>query len=848
MRTLGSLDLRTRDGEELRSALAQGKRMALLCYLAVARPRGFHRRDTLVGLFWPEVDQRRARAALRQALHFVRQSLGPDIVLSRGPEEVGLDFASLACDAIRFEEALERGDVETAAGLYGGPLLHGLYVSDAPEFEKWLSFERDRLAGNYADALRSLAGAAAERGDLPGAARWWKRLAAHDPYSPEIVCRLMAALANAGDRAAAIEHARVYADTIRSNLEIEPDAAVLEYAARLRVEPSRPPVPPFVEPLPPGPRPPAVPADVPHAAPNRPQARRRALWYGFGGALAVLVLLAMYAFLPREDAALAPSRVIVGVLPFENLGSPDDDYFIAGLTEDIVYRLGGVRSLSVVGPNDGRFDTPDNPGGYDEAALGAEYTVHAAVELRRNAGAPQSIRVSLSLLHPADGVQISSETFEDNIAGLFQLQGLLAEEVPRALGIHLLSTEREWLRAQPTLDLQAYDRYLRASEYLRGDASNAGNVRTAVELFENAVSLDTGFVRAHAKLAIAHTAMYLWNHDRSPGRLVAARAAADRALHLRADAPMGHLALGLYYYWGIHNYDRAVRHLELARTTWPAVSDVLVLVGAIRRRQGDLDQALTNHREALAANPSCATCAAELAATYLMLRDFDAAEREAARAMGLAPALSYPRLVGALACISARQDTEAARQTLPALMRAQELVQLAAGRWGAIPRILGGEYDEMLERAVLTSDIADTAGYYLAKAELASRKSEVPQARGYFESARAVLKSQVSAQPDDALLRGRLGLAYAGLGRRHEAIHEGVEATRLLPVADDVVDGTVACEMLARIYAMLGEPDAAIGKLEMLLSGPSLLSKQILRLDPVWAPLAGHPRFQRLIR
>ena len=160
LRTLGSLDLSTHEGEEMRSALVQGKRMALFSYLAVARPRGFHRRDTLCGLFWPEVDQGHARAALRQALHSLRQSLGRDAVLNRGPEEVGLQFSSITCDTIQFEAALERGDAEEAVSLYGGPLLPGFYLSDAPEFEKWLSVERDRLALKYADALRLLAAAA----------------------------------------------------------------------------------------------------------------------------------------------------------------------------------------------------------------------------------------------------------------------------------------------------------------------------------------------------------------------------------------------------------------------------------------------------------------------------------------------------------------------------------------------------------------------------------------------------------------------------------------------------------------------------------------------------------------
>jgi len=841
------LDLRLRPHDESQAAVAHGKRIALLSYLAIARPRGFHRRDTLIGLFWPEVDQGHARAALRQALHFLRQTLGPDVVLSRGPQEVGLDFTNLVCDTIEFEEALERGDPEAAVGLYGGPLLNGLFVSDSPEFEKWLGVERDRLAQKYADALRSLAGVAAERGDVLGAARWWKRLAVHDPYNPEIACQLMAALDAAGDRAGAIEHARRHADKVRNEFEIEPDAGVLEFAARLKTEPSQRLVRPPAAPRRPGDYEPVPPVEVPRTVPVRSAPKSRLPWYALGVALPLLTLLGIYVMIPGRSVVTDWSRVSVGVLPFENLGSPDYDYFVTGLTEDIVHRLAGVQIMNVVGPNEGGLETPDDLEGYDNGATGAQYTLRATVERLDAAGTRQSIRVIPSLYRSADGVRLWNETVEEDISDLFRLQAYIAEQVTKALGISLLSTEREWLRAQPTHDLQAYDLYLRANEQLRGDVSSADGLGNAIELLEHAVALDTGFVQAHAKLAIAHTSMFVWNHDRSPGRLVAARAAADRAVRMRPDAPMSHLALGWYYYLGLQNYERALRHFELASTVWPGVSDVLVVLGIIRRRQGDLEQALTNYREALIANPFCATCAAEAGVTYLMLRDFDAAEREATIALEIAPQLSYARHVRALAQIGAGRRQEAAREMLPPPQGAQELVQLAAGRWGAIPRILGGEYDRMLDSLALTSYVSDTAGYYLAKAELAARTGQIPRAGAYYDSARVMLESQVRRLPDDPFLRAWLGLAYAGLKRRDDAVREGVEATRLVPITNDVVDGSAAVEILARIFVVLGEADAAINRLEVLLSGPSLLSKELLRMDPVWAPLAGQPRFQRLI-
>src|ERR1700741_1033675 len=113
-RTLGSLDLRAADGRELHSLLAQPKRIALLAYLCVAEPRGYHRRDTLLGLFWPDADQEHARTSLRKALHILRQSLGEEAILSRGDDDVSVNFELISCDATEFEESLRGGHLDKA--------------------------------------------------------------------------------------------------------------------------------------------------------------------------------------------------------------------------------------------------------------------------------------------------------------------------------------------------------------------------------------------------------------------------------------------------------------------------------------------------------------------------------------------------------------------------------------------------------------------------------------------------------------------------------------------------------------------------------------------------------------
>src|SRR5438105_4709864 len=142
---LGTPDLRGEEASELRAVLTQPRLLALLTYLAIARPRGFHRRDSLVAIFWPEVGHEQARNALRQVVHRLRRALGEDVVAGRGADELGLDVGRIWCDVTAFEHALGEQRVEDALEVYRGDLLPGFFLSEAPEFERWLDEERQHL-------------------------------------------------------------------------------------------------------------------------------------------------------------------------------------------------------------------------------------------------------------------------------------------------------------------------------------------------------------------------------------------------------------------------------------------------------------------------------------------------------------------------------------------------------------------------------------------------------------------------------------------------------------------------------------------------------------------------------
>src|SRR6266545_543526 len=137
LRFLGAVSLRA--GRTVPRDLGlQPKRLALLCYLALARPAGLVRRDALLAILWPELDEPRARNALSQALHRLRRELGPSVVLTRGHHEVGIALGRLWCDVTAFHDAVQRGDLQAAVALYRGELLPAFHVGGAPDFEYWL--------------------------------------------------------------------------------------------------------------------------------------------------------------------------------------------------------------------------------------------------------------------------------------------------------------------------------------------------------------------------------------------------------------------------------------------------------------------------------------------------------------------------------------------------------------------------------------------------------------------------------------------------------------------------------------------------------------------------------------
>jgi len=220
--TLGTLELRTEDGGELSSLLAKPKQIALLAYLCIAQPRGFHRRDTLIGLFWPNSDEEHARGSLRKSLHVLRRALGDDTIVARGNEEIAVNFKRIFCDAALFDSILKATRLEEALEIYRGDLLPGFFVDDAREFEDWLQSQRTRLRMAAARAAFTLSDQFEASGNVDAALTWTRRHLELADTDERGVHKLIKLHGKAGDRIGAFHAYDAFARHLADEYQIEP--------------------------------------------------------------------------------------------------------------------------------------------------------------------------------------------------------------------------------------------------------------------------------------------------------------------------------------------------------------------------------------------------------------------------------------------------------------------------------------------------------------------------------------------------------------------------------------------------------------------------------------------------
>jgi len=377
-------------------------------------------------------------------------------------------------------------------------------------------------------------------------------------------------------------------------------------------------------------------------------------------------------------------------------------------------------------------------------------------------------------------------------------------------------------------------------------------MRAAVASFERAVSLDPTFTAAHAMLSRMHASLWWFHYDRTPERVALARAAVDRAVALEPDSPDVRLALGYYYYYCHLDYDRALAEFRVALKARQNDSDVLSGMAFVFRRQGKFPEAVTALTQAAELDPRNALLLVNLGQAHASMRDLANVARCYDRAQALTP--DSGSLYGRKARYALRLGGDVAGAgtslTLAANLGVAEDHEVAYA--AMLLELSTRSYQAGLERLSSEAhDSFDNQFWFVPKALLQAQLHGLLGQReaelSHYRAAAALLEAGIRATPDDARLHGSLGIANAGLGRKADAVREGQRALELMPVAKDAYRGPFHVEAMARIYAMVGERDAAVEQLEYLMSIPFDLAAAGLRLDPTWDSLRDHPRFQKLV-
>lgn len=506
-----------REGVALGGAAAQRRLLAVAAMVASGGERGVPR-DRVLATLWPESEVERGRQALSQTLYHMRRALGVDELFDGGADLRFLP-GTVTSDVAEFEKSLAGGDLQGAVAVYSGHFLDGFHVSGAPEFERWTSSQRARLADRCAAALRQLAEVSERSGDYREAVEWRRQLAHHEPLNGRVAADLITVLAASGDRASALQYARVHEALVRDELETEPDAVVMELVERLRVDPEWRPVPRTGAPaviaresppggiVPPAPPEPAVgeaggQAVAAHLsdslAPPLRHFRRRVAFYV--GAIVLVVLGAWAAasrFAPEPQVPI--QRDLVAVAPFRVSGAdPSLRYLREGMMDLLVVKLTEVGVARATEPATvlGAWRRAEQETGElsQGEAVGVARRLGAGQLLLGNVvGTPGKVVISASLLSVPDEVVRGQATVEgppDSVTVLVDRLAaqLLAEQ----------SGERDRLASNTTSSLEALRSYLAAQTAYR-----RGEYPSAVELFSRAVDRDSGFAMAALGLALA---------------------------------------------------------------------------------------------------------------------------------------------------------------------------------------------------------------------------------------------------------------------------------------------------------------------------------------------------------
>ena len=550
----------------------------------------------------------------------------------------------------------------------------------------------------------------------------------------------------------------------------------------------------------------------------------------------------------RGSDPRGPTRL--AVLPFENQGEQEDEYFADGMTDAVRGKLSALAGLEVIARASSMSyrQTKKTP---QEVAreLRVRYLLTGTVRWAKIRDTSR-VQVSPELVEVREtGAPASKwqQPFDAALTDVFQVQAEIAGRVAQALNLALGAQDQQQLAQRPTADLVAYDAFLKGEAAAHAlAAEDLPSFRRAAAFYEKAVARDSTFGLAWARLADAYALLYGYGAP-SPARADATRRALANAEHFAPTAPETYRARAEYEELVQRDFTRALAAAEAGLARAPDHSELTAISAIQEWRLGLVEAAVARLERARTVDPRSLIVLNYLGVVLCYQRRWSEARLALDHALVLEPTnlttLDYLALT-----YVAKGDLAGARRVLaeaaPAVDRADLAADLATNE-------LSWVLDEAAQQQLLTlppSQFDDNQGTWgVVRAELYHLRGDTVMARVYADSARIAFEAHLRGSPADGQQHSYRGLALAYLGQRGEAIAAGERGAALLPISRDGIWGPRVQHRLLRVYLLVGEPEKALDQLEPLLKIPYYLSPGWLKIDPTFAPLRGNPRFERLM-
>ena len=561
--------------------------------------------------------------------------------------------------------------------------------------------------------------------------------------------------------------------------------------------------------------------------------------------LAVVIFLIVLNVLPGRDRSPVPELQVnsIAILPFEILGSNQDEASLhEALPIALTMELQNIEGFTVR-PRGSTLKYKDSELRSPEigSQLKVNYLLNGYVQQQG-----QKIAVDIMLIRAMSEEVIWNASYEMELDDIFKVQRNISKQVVASLKQSFLPKSD-----QITDNPDAYMAYLTGLNYYWRDESFL-EYDMSTKHFQRAIDLDPNFVLAYAKLAAGHSWIYHYHFDRSPERLKKAKDALDKGYLVDPDNMDLKLSEGAYYYVQ-QDYKTAMQKFNETGGQVNDKVEYLVCVGSLYRRQADLEKAQEYLLAALEVDPQNLVIVKNITETYLLLRQYEIAEKYLDRFISMDNDFGDYQINKIFLYMVWDEGTERSKQALSEIMAYPDHMEYEFLAYHKVAiELMEGEYNKAIATLEFEKDIIMEGQFsYFPKtlklAEIYQMQGKPELAKVHFDSARIFLENMVATDPSDSRFRSALGIAYAGLGMKKEAIREGELAMEMMPLEKDFYIAIFRMEDLAQIYAMTGEYELAIELLDEMLSMPGNISTNLIMKDPTWEPLWSLPEFKEML-